>query len=128
MGGIGSQFLESWRFFFFFFVILCCDVIRVGGLQEDLHLVLALLLHVPPLLNMVLSYFPKSSCCSVCYDYSIRSNPLLIFVFFSVNRAPPPAPAQATSGGGGMFSGIGSTIAQGKRVSFVLCLDQTCWF
>lgn len=59
----------------------------------------------------------------------IRSNPLLIFVFFSVNRAPPPAPAQATSGGG-MFSGIGSTIAQGKRVSFVLCLDQdqTCWF
>ncbi|KAG2316846.1 hypothetical protein Bca4012_067751 [Brassica carinata] len=29
-----------------------------------------------------------------------------------VNRAPPPAPAQATSGGG-MFSGIGSTIAQG---------------
>ena len=82
------------------------------GLQEDLHLVLALLLHVPPLLNMVLSYFPKSPYCSVCYDYSIQSNPLLIFVFFSVNRAPPPA--QATSGGGGMFSGIGSTIAQGK--------------
>ncbi|CAN6854741.1 unnamed protein product [Brassica oleracea var. botrytis] len=60
---------------------------------------------------MVLSYFPKSSCCSLCVMI-IRSNPLLIFVFFSVNRAPPPAPAQATSGGG-MFSGIGSTIAQG---------------
>ncbi|CAH2043531.1 unnamed protein product [Thlaspi arvense] len=30
----------------------------------------------------------------------------------TVNRAPPPAPAQASSGGG-MFSGIGSTIAQG---------------
>ncbi|VVB17991.1 unnamed protein product [Arabis nemorensis] len=29
-----------------------------------------------------------------------------------VHRAPPPAPAQASSGGG-MFSGIGSTIAQG---------------
>ncbi|ESQ31443.1 hypothetical protein EUTSA_v10005092mg [Eutrema salsugineum] len=29
-----------------------------------------------------------------------------------VHRAPPPAPAQASSGGG-MLSGIGSTIAQG---------------
>ncbi|KAH9608752.1 hypothetical protein KSS87_019416 [Heliosperma pusillum] len=30
----------------------------------------------------------------------------------TVNRAPPPAPAPA-SGGGSMFGGIGSTIAQG---------------
>lgn len=33
---------------------------------------------------------------------------------FAVNRAPPPAPAAQASGGGGMLSGIGSTIAQGK--------------
>jgi hypothetical protein len=36
------------------------------------------------------------------------------WVLFAVHRAPPPAPAQASGGGGGMFSGIGSTIAQGK--------------
>lgn len=46
---------------------------------------------------------------------------MCIFLF-AVNRAPPPAPAAQASGGGGMLSGIGSTIAQGIYEPYV-CLS-----
>lgn len=69
---------------------------------------------------------------------TIQFNQLTIIRIYecllAVNRAPPPAPAAQASGGGGMLSGIGSTIAQGKYVClksfyvFFITPLLTCYF